>query len=146
MAKIYTPKAESLLSVGPSGGGGASVQMGHWKEGGTNAVAVPGNAKYIAKFVKGKQNILPGGSKHVPAVGNTGHAGYTKGQDTYVGGDPYGNRAMQDGSRLPTNTTYTEWDVNPYTGTNRGQERVVLGADGKMYYTGDHYHNFTEFT
>ena len=66
----------------------------------------------------------------------------------YVGGDPYGNR---DGA-LPTTgadgkpITYTEWDNNPYTaGVNRGGSRVVIGSDGRDYYTDNHYKKFTQF-
>ena len=40
--------------------------------------------------------------------------------------------------------TYKEYDVNPQqTGVNRGTERIVIGSDGKAYYTDDHYHTFT---
>jgi guanyl-specific ribonuclease Sa len=35
---------------------------------------------------------------------------------------------------------YKEYDVNPYQkGVNRGTERIVIGSDGKAYYTNDHY-------
>jgi len=38
--------------------------------------------------------------------------------------------------------TYREWDVNPYTGANRGTERLVTGSDGSAWYTSDHYNTF----
>jgi len=38
--------------------------------------------------------------------------------------------------------TYREWDVNPYTGANRGPERLVTGSDGSAWYTTDHYNSF----
>lgn len=39
--------------------------------------------------------------------------------------------------------TYREYDVNPYQkGVNRGAERIVIGSDGKAYYTSDHYSTF----
>jgi guanyl-specific ribonuclease Sa len=38
--------------------------------------------------------------------------------------------------------TYWEWDVNPYTGANRGAERLVTGSDGSAWYTSDHYATF----
>jgi RHS repeat-associated protein len=42
--------------------------------------------------------------------------------------------------------TYTEYDINPTPkhGNTRGEERIVIGSDGKSYYTKDHYQNFTE--
>jgi len=47
-----------------------------------------------------------------------------------------------DASGVPV--TYREFDVNPLRrGVNRGAERIVLGSDGKAYYTGDHYNTFT---
>lgn len=40
--------------------------------------------------------------------------------------------------------TYKEYDVHPYQpGVNRGPERLVVGSDGKAYYTNDHYTTFT---
>jgi guanyl-specific ribonuclease Sa len=45
--------------------------------------------------------------------------------------------------------TYTEYDVkiDPHMrgATNRGGHRVVMGSDGKNYYTNNHYEKFTEF-
>ena len=41
--------------------------------------------------------------------------------------------------------TYKEYDVNPTpAGKGRDAERMVLGSDGKTYYTKDHYKTFTE--
>lgn len=38
---------------------------------------------------------------------------------------------------------YQEWDVNPHVeGKNRGAERLVIGSDGRGYYTSDHYRTF----
>jgi guanyl-specific ribonuclease Sa len=52
---------------------------------------------------------------------------------------------------LPSSTaagapiSYTEYDVNPYApGVNRGAERIVLGSDGRAYFTDDHYKTFVE--
>jgi hypothetical protein len=39
---------------------------------------------------------------------------------------------------------YTEYDIRPYQGTKRGRERVVVGDDGRKYYTADHYKTFQE--
>lgn len=59
---------------------------------------------------------------------------------------PFQNRdedlPTEDGDGDPI--TYTEFDVHPYTpGVNRGGERIVIGSDGRAWYTDDHYHNFT---
>ena len=41
--------------------------------------------------------------------------------------------------------TYSEYDVNPTPkGSTRDAERIVVGSDGKTYYTNDHYKTFTE--
>ncbi|MFH7813210.1 MULTISPECIES: ribonuclease domain-containing protein [Acetobacter] len=39
--------------------------------------------------------------------------------------------------------TYKEYDVSPYIrGVNRGKEYLVIGSNGKSYYTSDHYQAF----
>lgn len=60
-----------------------------------------------------------------------------------AGGFPFGNFEGQ----LPRRgVTYTEYDINPYNGYQRDGERIVVGSNGKYYYTGDHYQTFTEIT
>jgi len=60
----------------------------------------------------------------------------------YVGGTLFQNRE----GRLPQGVAYKEYDVNPKVrGQNRGAERIIIGADGVRYYTGDHYKTFTKF-
>jgi RHS repeat-associated protein len=68
----------------------------------------------------------------------------------YKGGTQYANDGRMNGQVLPRNdalgnpVTYREYDVNPYqTGVNRGTERIVIGSDGKAYYTDNHYQSFT---
>ncbi len=69
----------------------------------------------------------------------------------YPNGANFANDGRGSGQVLPKTEangkaiTYKEYDVNPYT-TNkeRGLERVVMGSDGKSYYTSDHYATFTE--
>jgi len=40
--------------------------------------------------------------------------------------------------------TYKEYDINPkIPGKNRGAERIVIGSDGSVWYTSDHYVTFT---
>lgn len=69
-------------------------------------------------------------------ISNNGKAPYG-----YVGGDVYKNKGL----KLPTNTTYREYDVNPYShGQNRGSERIVIGGNGSVWYTSDHYDTFIQ--
>ena len=64
------------------------------------------------------------------------------------GGGEFSNR---DGD-LPTvdnegkPITYKEYDVNnkPTDGSRRDHERFVIGSDGSVYYSGDHYDSFTK--
>lgn len=57
----------------------------------------------------------------------------------YKGGRTFKNKE----NRLPNNTTYREYDVNPYKrGVNRGTQRLVIGKNGKAYYTKNHYKSF----
>lgn len=68
----------------------------------------------------------------------------------YRGGSPFLNEGRNGGQVLPrtdasgNGITYREYDVNPFTpGVNRGAERIVMGSDGKAYYTNNHYTTFT---
>jgi guanyl-specific ribonuclease Sa len=68
----------------------------------------------------------------------------------YRGGGTFANDGRANGQVLPRSDaagkpiTYREYDVNRFQpGVNRGAERVVVGSDGKAYYTSDHYRTFT---
>lgn len=83
---------------------------------------------------------------HVIANGGTPPPGY-------VGGRLYGNGRNPADMILPTQDsagnpiTYREYDVHPRVpGVNRGAERIVIGSDGRVYYTNTHYSSFTQFT
>ncbi|MCX6206172.1 MAG: hypothetical protein NTZ19_07970, partial [Bacteroidetes bacterium] len=72
-------------------------------------------------------------------------------QPGYRGGRTFSNDGREGGQVLPQRDasgnliTYKEYDVNPYVqGQNRGSERVVIGNNGKSYYTNSHYSTFTE--
>ena len=44
---------------------------------------------------------------------------------------------------LPDGIKYKEYDVYPYQkGVPRGMERIVIGEDGSIWYTQDHYQTF----
>lgn len=76
----------------------------------------------------------------------------------FKGGKPYGNDPAQyakpgetPGEKLPDTTSdgkaisYKEYDVNPKVkGQDRGEERLVIGDDGSVYYTDGHYQSFIQ--
>ena len=64
----------------------------------------------------------------------------------YKGGRTYKNIPTEEGAqKLPDGVNYKEYDVNPYVkGQNRGAERIVIGDDGSVWYTNDHYYSFTK--
>lgn len=51
---------------------------------------------------------------------------------------------LEDGAqKLPEGVNYKEYDINPYIkGQNRGAERIIIGDDGSVWYTNDHYYTF----
>jgi RHS repeat-associated protein len=72
-------------------------------------------------------------------------------QPGFKGGRVFENDGRDGGEVLPLSDengnliTYREYDVHPYVkGQNRGQERVVIGSNKKVYYTNEHYRKFTE--
>jgi RHS repeat-associated protein len=67
-------------------------------------------------------------------------SGKTKGKE-------YLDRQLSQRSK--SGTTFREFDYDPaptpsqrLNGADRGKRRVVMGSDGKAYYTNDHYRNF----
>ncbi|MBI4303340.1 MAG: hypothetical protein HY665_03260 [Chloroflexi bacterium] len=70
-----------------------------------------------------------------------------KGQapDGYEGGREFANDGRGGTTRLPDGVKYREYDVNPTVeGQSRGAERIVIGEDGSVWYTDDHYQTFTQ--
>ena len=63
----------------------------------------------------------------------------------YIGGRTYKNIPLEEGTlKLPEGIGNKKYDVNPYVpGQNRGAERIVIGDDGSVWYTNDHYYSFT---
>jgi hypothetical protein len=69
----------------------------------------------------------------------------------YVGGRQFANDGRGGGQILPTSDAnnssiiYREYDIYPKVkGQNRGTDRVVIGSNGRSYYTNDHYQTFKE--
>jgi len=54
-----------------------------------------------------------------------------------IGGDRFGNYE----GLLPKGETYRECDVN-YDGGYRGDERIIYGSEGSIWYTDNHYESF----
>jgi RHS repeat-associated protein len=71
-------------------------------------------------------------------------------QPGYKGGKTFENDSRVGGQVLPQKDvsgnpiSYREYDINPNVPGQRGTERVVIGSNGKAYYTEDHYATFTE--
>ena len=63
--------------------------------------------------------------------------------DGFKGGKVYKNEPLNGEELLPDGITYKEYDVHPYQkGVPRGMERIVIGEDGSIWYTQDHYQTF----
>ncbi len=69
----------------------------------------------------------------------------------YKGGKTYENDGRYDSQILPKTDkdgnliTYKEYDIHPFQkGVNRGAERVVIGSDGRAWYTPNHYRMFNQ--
>lgn len=63
--------------------------------------------------------------------------------DGFKGGKLYKNKPLNGEELLPNGITYKEYDVHPYQkGVPRGTERIVIGNDGSIWYTRDHYQTF----
>jgi len=134
----------SLRSAAPS-----IIQRAVFKDGGKGAVAISTAAKTVAKYVNSKSSVQPGGSRHIADIQGRGFPGFKMFKDEYAGGRVFNNNPMPDGNRLPYSNgeTYQEWDSEPcVAGAARGADRVVTSSTGKVYYSNDHYANFTEFT
>lgn len=58
-----------------------------------------------------------------------------------IGGDKFGNRE----GKLPKKSgrVYYECDIDTDGESSRGAKRIVFSNDGLIYYTPDHYENFT---
>ncbi len=84
---------------------------------------VPDKAKNIAEQVKNNNGTPPKG---------------------YKGGKTYKNIPKEGAQKLPEGVNYKEYDINPYVkGQNRGGERIIIGDDGSVWYTNNHYDTFT---
>ena len=54
-----------------------------------------------------------------------------------------GNKKFQNSDGILPNGNYREYDLYPNNSNgNRGLERIVIGDDGSVWYTPDHYETF----
>lgn len=96
----------------------------------------------------GGMNVPPYAETAVQYAAN--HQGQA--QPGYIGNRPYTNDGREGTQVLPRITTdgnpisYREYDVHAYTsGVSRGAERILIGSDGRRWYTADHYRTVTQF-
>jgi guanyl-specific ribonuclease Sa len=126
--------------------------LSRWLKGADKLDEVADGAKagQSAGFAKGGGEVAPRiptkATDTLDQIRKTGQA--PKG---FKGGRAFKNDGRAGGQVLPqvdpkgSPITYKEFDVNPYQkGVNRGAERLVVGSDGRSYFTGDHYGTFTE--
>ena len=166
---VRVPGIGSGLSVRPSGGGGGVASSGNWirvgqaptsmvrflqsSRGGVAAGAqsARGSVAAGAQSAAGASSaiakpVIPNSAINVVKYANANNGAAQSG---YKGNRPFANDGRGGSEVLPKTDvngnaiTYKEYDVNPYKqGANRGAERVVVGSDGKSYYTENHYQTF----
>ena len=119
---VYTWKSSSTVSNGTKLAQKSNSVVARSK-GTSSTVKVPQKAYDVADDVLRNNGAPPNG---------------------YKGGRVFQNDARAGGQKLPDGVKYKEYDVNPYIkGQNRGPERIVIGDDGSVWYTSDHYNTFT---
>lgn len=96
-----------------------------------------------AKAIKSGSKTIPDKARDIAKQVKANNGAPPKG---YKGGRTYKNIPLEDGAqKLPEGVNYKEYDINPYVkGQNRGAERIVIGDDGSVWYTDDHYYTFEQ--
>ena len=135
-----TPDNQSVSAVSPSGG---SISKNIAAEKQSTVSSEDTSKSLSSKDTSSKKasNVPKRAWQVLKTIRETGK----QPDDVYSGG------RFQNRERLLPRTdaagdsiTYMEYDVNPYKkGVNRGAERIVVGSDGRAYYTSDHYSSFT---
>ena len=81
---------------------------------------------------------------HIKKTGNPPYK--VKGGKTFKNDGREGSQLLPNEDASGNPITYKTYDGNPkQTWVNLGTERIVIGSDGKAYYTDDHYKTFTPF-
>jgi guanyl-specific ribonuclease Sa len=142
-------------------GGGTPGAAGEGAQAGGNAGKNAGDVLQTAgdaakEAAKNAEKIKPGKIEDLLDNVKNSYNGYLNNgwQGNYKGQTPgtnAGRRFDNDLGDLPeVNSsgdaiTYREFDVNNrIAGTGRDGERFVVGSDGSIYYTNDHYASFTK--
>ncbi len=107
------------------------------------AIVSSGESTSVAVPEKGGKIIIP---PKVYAVLKYVLANHAPMKD-YVGGREFTNyqKVLPYADAKGKKIFYQEWDVNKHVqGINRGPERLCTGADGRNWYTNDHYITFVQ--
>ncbi len=96
-------------------------------------------ALYIHTYGKLPQNYIT--KNEAEALGWEGGSVERYLEGAAIGGDKFGNRE----GKLPKKSgrIYYECDIDTDGDKSRGAKRIVFSNDGLIYYTPDHYENFT---
>ena len=95
-------------------------------------------AEYIHLYKELPPNYMTKSKAHKIGWEN-GNPQKVLGGNVCIGGSKFGNSERL----LPEGVEYRECDVD-YCDDSRGPSRLVYTADGKVYYTNDHYESFVE--
>ncbi len=94
-------------------------------------------ALYLYAYGKLPQNFIT--KKEARALGWDGGSLEPYAPGKCIGGDRFGNYE----GLLPEEDDYRECDIDTLGAKSRGAKRIVYSDDGDIYYTEDHYKNFT---
>ena len=111
-----------------------------WRNAGDGTKGIPGDGGAAAGEGEGGTDLIPENARNIAQQIENNNGTPPKG---YKGGKVYQNDPIDGGQKLPEGINYREYDVNPYVkGQGRGTERIVIGNDGSVWYTNDHYQTF----
>jgi guanyl-specific ribonuclease Sa len=87
-----------------------------------------GNRRQVLEFIRSRNGAAPPGYRGNKKFENDGRAGSARLPSSDSSGQPI---------------TYRRYDIHPArAGVGRGEERIVVGSDGRAWYTRDHYRSF----
>ena len=95
-------------------------------------------AEYIHLYKELPPNYMTKSKAHKMGWEN-GNPQKVLGGNVCIGGSKFGNSERS----LPEGVEYRECDVD-YCDDSRGASRLIYTADGKVYFTEDHYESFVE--
>ncbi|MCR5694215.1 MAG: hypothetical protein K6G89_04500 [Clostridia bacterium] len=98
-------------------------------------------ARYIAKFGKLPSNYIT--KKQAQALGWEGGSVEKYATGKAIGGDYFSD--FDEKLPDPPDMDYYECDIDTNGGKARGAKRIIYGANGRIFYTEDHYETYDEF-